>query len=194
MATNHNPIAMHERLLTLCFILIAIGGVAQSNENLEKFTKVVVRGGGTVQISRENAYTFTVDTHGRCAELVNFSVSSETLYIQVEDADANDCALTMHVGVPSLDGLALNGGGNIVVRDGFPSEDSFECKLRGGGSVDVSELRVDSIIASINGGGTMLLTAEKQLTANISGGGVIEYSGNPKVSRAISGGGSVRRR
>ena len=190
---------MTKQLILLCFSLCAITGMAQSNiefrdYNVDEFDKIVTRGGGNVRIKYSEENTLRVSAKIACIALADISVSSKTLYIDVRHSEEEDCQFRINVGTPMINELVQNGGGNIVLDKGFGSKDSFQCKIGGGGNIDVSELAVNSFHASISGGGKIILNAQNELIGTISGGGLIEYSGEPKVTSDISGGGSIRRK
>jgi hypothetical protein len=178
---------------------ITIIGMAQTesyvrNYDVDEFNKIVIAGGGNLYIYYSDKQSINVKSKNDCDEMVDVSVSSKTLYIHVNDTDVNHCDITIDVSAPSIIELVQNGGGNVFIRKGFNPQDSFLCKIYGGGNMDVSELSVNSSVASIEGGGVILLNAEKQLKGNISGGGAIKYTGDPKVMSSVTGGGSVSRK
>jgi hypothetical protein len=187
------------KLVTFCLSLIAITGVAQTdsgikNYNVGEFNKIVTYGGGNLQIQYSDKYTVQVHTSNACFQLVEISVSSKTLKIEVKDSREGICDFTIYVGVPVVDEIIQNGGGNIVLKEGFRPTNLFQCKINGGVDINLLKLPVDSFSASIQGGGHIVLHAEKELEGTISGGGLIEYAGDPKVTRSISGGGTIRKK
>ena len=68
---------------------------------------------------------------------------------------------------PSLDGLTLEGDGNISVT-GIKSQ-SLTVALPGSGNIE----------ATLTGDGSITLTATHRLTAKVSGSGTVLYGGNP---------------
>jgi hypothetical protein len=191
--------SMKKTFTILYLMSITLIGTAQTDSHtktydVDEFNKIVIDGGGNLQIHYSNKQTLNVKSSVACDEMVDVSVSSKTLYIRVNDSGANRCAITIDVGAHSIVELIQNGGGNVFVRKGFNPQDSFRCEINGGGNMDVSELSVNSFVASIEGGGVILLNAENELTGSISGGGLIKYTGNPKVVSTVSGGGSVDRK
>jgi hypothetical protein len=191
--------AMTTKLITFFLSFIAIYSTAQTdgkikNYNVDEFNRIVTHGGGNLQIGHSDKYTVQASTNNSCCQIEEISVSSKTLNIRIKDSKEGPCDCTIYIGVPVVDEIVQNEGGDIVLKKGFRPANSFQCKIRGGGNINVSELPVDSFSASITGGGHILLHAEKELEGNISGGGLIEYTGNPNVKRSISGGGTIRKR
>jgi hypothetical protein len=113
------------------------------------------------------------------------------------------------VSVPSLDALTVQGSGNISVT-GIHSP-SLTLRLPGSGTIHaagttarldvaiggsgtalLSRLIARDATASIDGSGSIVLTATDSLDASISGSGTILYTGNPtQVTKSVSGSGTI---
>ena len=167
--------------------------IKTKNYKVDDFSKIITHGGGNLNISYSDEHTLEVKTTNDCFELVDISVSSKTLYIEIKNLQSSNCNCTINIGVPVLHELVQNGGGNILLKRGFRPTNSFDCKIKGGGNIDLSEFSVDSLYASIEGGGKILLNARKKLEGKISGGGLIEYLGDPIVESNVSDGGTIRK-
>ncbi len=114
----------------------------------------------------------------------------------VIDACRRSCSnyrLEVEVVTPSIEGVAVNGGGRIVTAGAFPRQKAIGAAVHGGGQIDIRSLPARQVGAAISGGGNILTTAEETLGAAINGGGAILYWGNPQVGTAVQGGGTVRR-
>jgi hypothetical protein len=186
------------KLIAFYLSLITISGFGQAdiktkNYKIDDFRKIITHGGGNLNISYSDEHTLEVKTTNDCFALVDISVSSKILYIEIKNSKTRTCDCTINIGVPVLYELVQNGGGNIVFKRGFKPTNSFGCKIKGGGNIDLSEFSVDSLYASIEGGGKIQLNARKKLEGNISGGGLIEYLGDPIVESDVSGGGTIRK-
>ncbi|MDQ3395505.1 MAG: DUF2807 domain-containing protein, partial [Bacteroidota bacterium] len=59
--------------------------------------------------------------------------------------------------------IQQDGGGRIVIKEGFAPVDVFKCGIDGGGNVKMTALRVDSLLASIEGGGEISAQVNKKL-------------------------------
>lgn len=101
--------------------------------------------------------------------------------------------LEVEVVTPSIEGVAVKGGGRIQTVGAFPRQPRIGAAVHGGGQIDIRSLPARQVGAAISGGGNILTTAEDTLGAAINGGGAILYWGNPKVGSAVNGGGTVRR-
>ena len=189
---------MSIKLIALFLSLVTLDDKRQAeiqnkNYELEDFDKIISHGGASLIINYSDRHSFQVNATTDCLKSVEISVSNRTLYIAMKDSKANTCKCTIDIGVPVLYELVQKGGGNVVLKEGFSPMNSFECKIEGGGNIDLSQLSVDSFYASIHGGGKMSLNARKELEGTISGGGLIEYSGNAIVRSYVSGGGTIRK-
>ena len=110
---------------------------------------------------------------------------------------------------PSLDGLTLEGDGNISVT-GIKSQ-SLTVALPGSGNIEATgtTTKLDVTIsgegtallrgliardatAALTGDGSITLTATHRLTAKVSGSGTVLYGGNPAhVAQSVTGNGTI---
>ena len=185
------------KLFTLYLSLVTMSGLPQVAiksrvYGVDDFNRIVTYGAGNLNIEHSDKYTLEVHAINDCIELVEISVLLKTLYFVVKDSKTSTCNCTIDIGVPAINELVQNGGGNIVFKKDFSPANSFDCKIKRGGNIDVSLLSVDSFYASIQDGGEILLNAQMALEGNISGGGLIEYLGDPTVKSSVSGGGAIR--
>lgn len=190
---------MNKTFAVVALSLLTLTSMAQADLktktfHLDEFNRVVTQGGGNVEISPAHEYTLQLSVHPDCLQLLEFSVASQVLYIEVMNSKDTECEYTIYVGMPKLNELDVHGGGNIILQDGFRPKDTLECSIHAGGYIDASKLAVDFFDASIQGGGHLTMKASAVLHGNISGGGLIEYSGDPEVKSSVSGGGTIRRK
>jgi hypothetical protein len=184
---------------TLFLLLITLSGVAQvdtkaKNYKVDEFNKIDIQGGGNLEIHHSDNYSLEIMIDGSCDDFVKASVISKTLYIAIKDSAKEGCDIAIKIHAPFLTELVQNGGGNIVLKDGFSPQHAFRCQIKGGGNTNISKLLVTSFYASIEDGGVLLVHVEKELVGNISGGGLIKYSGDPTVKSNVSGGGAISKK
>jgi hypothetical protein len=103
----------------------------------------------------------------------------------------NDYRLELEIVSPNISGVAINNGGQIQTRGGFPAQDSIGVAVRSGGQIDARGLPARNVGAAVSGGGKILTRASGSLSAAVQGGGNITYWGDPSVTTAIQGGGVV---
>jgi hypothetical protein len=130
--------------------------------------------------------------------------SSRFTHIYVEhghnlriDVCDRDCPphyrLRVEIQSPRVPDLAVDGGGEISVANGFAPEGHLAAAVNGGGKIDARAVEAADVTAAVNGGGDLFVRARSTLTGAVRGGGVVRYWGNPSVTTAVAGGGSVQR-
>ena len=101
--------------------------------------------------------------------------------------------LVVEIVSPSIDAIAVNGGGTVETTGRFPRQGNVGIAVNGGGEIDARALAASNVGAAVSGGGLILTRPESSLGAAIQGGGEIRYWGDPVVGTAIDGGGKVTR-
>jgi hypothetical protein len=174
-------------------LIAAIPAPAQSVVSAARFTSVELEGGGYVLIK-----------HGPAQRVLLMSGSTAFTSFNVDEngklrieACNNDCPhlydLRIEITTPSIDALAISGGGAIEGADGFPRLHNLSLAVKGGGTIDARAMDTAAATAAVDGGGRIWVKADDRLTAAINGGGKIKYMGNPRMTEAVTGGGKVER-
>jgi hypothetical protein len=156
------------------------------------FNAVGLRGGGSVVL-----------VPGATQRVTILDGSSQFTHIYVKrggsleiDACGHNCPqhyrLRVEVQTPRVPTLAVDGGGDISVAAGFPSEHDLTLAVNGGGKIDTRAVNANEVTAAVNGGGDLFVRAAARLTGAVRGGGSVRYWGNPDVTSAVEGGGSIR--
>lgn len=189
--------------LIIQFCLFSIPGMAQDNSPggseaitkqeraIQPFETLIVTGGGNVYLYHASSATLQLKGENSCTDGVEVSVSSKTLHITTND-NSNNCNLEIHIGTPGFKEIQQNGGGMIEVKEGFAPMDAFTCTLNGGGIVKMTSVNINSLFASIKGGGEVSVQVDELLHGKIRGGGRILCQGNPTIESDISGGGEIK--
>lgn len=173
--------------------LISRSALAAETVSVPPFRSIELRGGGHVTL-RPGA--------SQQVRLLSGSTRYTRFHVRhrdqlVIDACDEDCPhrydLDIEIVTPNIEGVALSGGGEIVSRPGFGHQNSIGIAIRGGGEIDVRSIPAIGANAAIDGGGNILLRAERSLHAAVDGGGDISYWGSPSVVSAVNGGGSVNK-
>lgn len=174
-------------VLLISFCLSAFYSNAQDNLSTEgdkvvkeittaPFETIITEGGGNFYFHYSPNPKVEIKGTDSCVETSNVQVLSNVLNISQKEGFSENCRPEIHIYTPVIKEIQQNGGGRIVIKEGFAPVDVFKCSIDGGGELSMEALKVNSLLASINGGG------------------VIYYQGNPSVESDISGGGVVRRR
>jgi Putative auto-transporter adhesin, head GIN domain len=186
------------------------GVAATQARSLPPLTGVDLAGANNVVVRVGARQSIIVHADRNLLGRVTTQVSSGSLVIG-NTAGTLDAKSPMFVAVsvPSLDALTVQGSGNISVT-GINSP-SLTVRLPGSGTIHaagttarldvaiggsgtalLSRLIARDATASINGSGSIMLTATHRLDASISGSGTILYTGNPaQVTKSVAGSGTI---
>jgi Putative auto-transporter adhesin, head GIN domain len=186
------------------------GVAATQARSLPPLTGVDLAGANNVVVRVGARQSVIVHADSNLLGRVTTQVSSGSLVIGNTPGTLNaKSPMFVAVSVPSLDALTVQGSGNISVT-GIDSS-SLTVRLPGSGTIHVAgtTARLDVAIggsgtallsrliardatASIDGSGSIVLTATGSLDASISGSGTILYTGNPtQVTKSVSGSGTI---
>lgn len=176
--------------LAIAAAAAAAPGAAQTRVDVPAFDSVNLSGGGEVVIRHGERQSVTL-TSGNL-DMTRFRVDRNgKLEIDACVRSCRNYRLRVEIVTPRLDGVGIEGGGEIRAEGAFPERDTLAIGIDGGGEIDMTAIPAETVAAGINGGGLILAHAERTLAAGINGGGEVRYRGRPKVTSAIDGGGSV---
>ena len=178
---------------TLAACMLPTAAFSATAISTQPFHSVELRGGGHV-VLRHGASQRVTLTEGS-TEFTRFHVRPDGQLI-IDACDEN-CPhrydLEIEIVSPRIDGVAIEGGGKIESEVGFGRQASIGVAIQGGGLIDVRSIDAEHADAAVDGGGHIVLRAERSLEAAVAGGGNISYLGDPSVTSAVNGGGSVSR-
>ena len=183
---------MRLSILAAVVLASAVPAAAQSPVRVPAFDSIELRGGGHVTIRHGAAQRVTL-VRGS-AELTRFEVDDDGgLRIDACVRSCRNYDLRFEIVTPSLEAVAITGGGAVRTEGAFPGRGTLAVAVTGGGAIDVRSIEAASVAAAVRGGGSILTRPRNSLAASVSGGGAITYWGNPSVTSSVNGGGSVRR-
>ena len=168
--------------------------VLKKEITIPSFEIVVNEGGGNIYFHYSHTSSIILEGTNTCMKNVSIETLSSTLKISPKGGLSKSCNLDIHIYTPVLKEIQQNGGGTIVVNKGFDTIDVFKCSLDGGGDINISAIKVNSLFATIDGGGEISAQVKSNLNGRIRGGGLIYYQGNPIVEENVSGGGAIRQK
>lgn len=126
-----------------------------------------------VMIKRGNARTASVEAQANIGELLSAEVRNGILHLSAKGNYTTDKAFIVHVTVPVIDRIELNGSGDMLSTDGFAA-DPFSVEVKGSGRV-VMGIHSGEVKASLNGSGSIELTGMcSALDAHVKGSGEIK--------------------
>ena len=186
------------------------GVAATQVRSLPPLTAVDLAGASNVVVRVGARQSVIVHADDNLLGRVTTQVSSGSLVIGNTPGTLNTRSpMFVAVSVPSLDALTVEGSGNIsatgingpslTVR--LPGSGSIraagttaqlDVAIGGSGTALLSRLIARDATASIDGSGSIVLTATHSLSASISGSGTILYTGNPaQVTKSVTGSGTI---
>lgn len=166
----------------------------EGGESIPPFKSLIVTTGGDIYLHPSPTTTLQLKGEKNCVQNIDASVSSKVLHISSKGNHSDDCRVEIHIGTPSFDEIQLSGGGKLMIEEGFSPIEVLKCSIQGGGNLEMTSTRVDSLIAIVHGGGEITAQVKTLLDGTIKGGGTILYAGNPKVKSDISNGGTIKRK
>jgi hypothetical protein len=186
------------------------GVAATQARSLPPLTGVDVAGANNVVVRVGAPQSVIVHADSNLLGRVTTQVTSGGLVIGNTPGTLNTRSpMFVAVSVPSLDALTVQGSGNISVAGinspsltvRIPGSGTIHAAgttalldvgIGGSGTVVLSRLMARDATASIDGSGSIVLTATHRLDASISGSGTILYTGNPaQVTKSVSGSGTI---
>jgi hypothetical protein len=186
------------------------GVAARQTRALPPFTGVNLAGANNVVVRVAGKQSVVVHADDNLLARVTTRVRSGTLVIDTTPGMLNaKSPMFVTITVPSLDGLRLEGSGNISVTginshgltvalagagniEAAGTATKLQVTLSGQGNALLRRLIARDARAALTGDGTVMLTATHDLTARLSGSGTILYSGNPpQVTQSVTGSGTI---
>lgn len=186
------------------------GIAATQARPLPPFTRIDLAGANNLNVEVGSTQSVIVHADSNLLGRVTTRVRSGRLV--VANTPGNLSAKTpmfVVVSVPSLDGIRLQGAGNISVT-GIDSRNltvalpgagniaatgtttNLRVMIGGEGNASLRQLVAHDATAALIGSGSIMLTATHRLSARISGSGTIFYGGNPAhVTQKVSGSGAI---
>jgi hypothetical protein len=186
------------------------GVAATQAREVAPFSSVELAGGNNVVIRVGEKQSVVVKADDNLLNRVTTHVKSGALVIGNTPGSLEaKSPMSVEVNVPSLNALALSGGGNIMVSGiktesltvtlsgggnlfGSGSATSLDITVSGVGNARFTQLDAKNVHAVVSGSGAIFVTATKSLDASVPGSGTIIYAGNPQdVTKSVTGSGTI---
>ena len=140
---------------------------------------------------------------------ITTEVINGELHIKLDRCVSIAQAVKVHIAIPDIESLELEGVGDVVAQNDLDLTDlqivltgtgNFQLQgvatfldidLTGVGDVEVFDLIADVCQVRITGVGNVEVTVNDELDVSISGVGDVYYKGNPMISSNITGTGAI---
>lgn len=171
----------------LCLALIASGCceegsgvVVQESRRVPPFRRLALDVPGTVQVTQGPAGPLKIQTDDNLIDdvLTRVRGDGDTLAIETEDCCVDPTELTVQVSTEEMEGLVIEGSGDIVLRGAFEAA-ALSLDIDGSGDIVAERIIADDVSLSIDGSGDMNLDLEVgTLRTSIDGSGGTRLAGS----------------
>lgn len=219
---------MKRSIVLSCLVLVALvcavpatmaydgvegsGNRASEVREISGFSQVELKGSPDVRITVGTGPLVTVHGDDNILPIITTEVHGDKLVISSSKGYSTRIGIDIEIEVPSLEGVALIGSGDIDVdglnADAFAvvlkgsgdvvasgSVDTVSADLKGSGDIDLSDLQARTARAALYGSGDILVHATESLDARVAGSGDIEYAGDPaSMTTDVQGSGEISSR
>lgn len=152
----------------------------------------------------------TVEFDDNLQQQISTGLRGKTLVIDSRGSWTSGEDPHVHVTLPALSALAVQGSGGATIRglkggdlalrlagsgdiEASGSVDNLSALLNGSGDMRLARLQAGSAKVRLNGSGDVRLNASRTLEAGVYGTGDVRYSGGATVSSHVYGTGSVEK-
>lgn len=169
------------------------GEVVKRTLTVPAFHGIVLEGSMDVELTPSGTRSVVVEAQANIAELVTAEVKDGICHINTKgDGFSTDRTLTVHISLPMIDFVSIEGSGDVKGTGLFTMDD---LKLSTNGSGDMTlEVAAKKLAASIEGSGDMKLSGScDQVKVSVQGSGDVNARGLKSSSAqvAIAGSGDV---
>lgn len=174
------------------------------------FHSVVIEGGVDVHYQRSQTMQVSITGDQNLLPLIKTQTRAGILTISSTGSYQPQLPLVVEIRGPRLQAISLEGSGDTVLNDVDENSlklelngsgqlradgkvDRLAVSLNGSGDVDATNLVTGQADMTIEGSGSIDITAPQALTAKISGSGDVNYYGRPeKIEKQLTGSGEVQ--
>jgi hypothetical protein len=198
-----------------CFMhhddVVGSGNRQTQKRNVPAFTSIATNGAFEIDIVSQKAHGLEIEADDNILPLITTEVSNNVLHIRSLRSHSVRQPVTLKITVPNLEGLAVNGVGQIEVSD--LKNDKFEIDANGtatirvsgetklvdidsngAGKVDAHKLRAARAVVDAKGVARVEVYASEQLDATVSGPAHVVYEGNAVVNKTVHGPGTIEKK
>ena len=160
---------------------------------LGRFSSIEVRNGGKVFVRHGATQRVTLLKGSQHYTQVTITRGDHLVIDKCKNKCPRGYELEIEIVAPDIAGISIADGGTIEVRGSFPRREGISVDVSQGGTIDIRSMRVDSVTASIDQGGTIFAKPQSTMIASVRQGGQITYWGEAQVRSSVRDGGVVSR-
>jgi hypothetical protein len=183
-------------LVSACGVISTFGSrnILTENREVSGFDRVIVSGGGTLEIIQDGTEALTVETDDNVMQYITSEVRGGTLSLGLDSGLHSLLPSRLHftLHVKGLTGITTSGSWDVV-SESIQVED-LSIVISGSGKVILQSLSANKLDVRLSGSGELDLSGEaKQQTIGISGSGKV-LAGDLRTEATsidISGSGNV---
>lgn len=187
------------------------GNLVTESRDVGGFDEILLLSSGDVVVTIGASEALTIEAEDNIMPLLTTEVRNGRLELGSEDNFSTTERITYTITATTLEGVQINGSGDIDVVDLDAS--TFEVTINGSGDVGVAgatgrltveingsgDFNGESLSAQegaveVAGSGSVLVNVTDVLDVAIAGSGDVTYIGDPRVNEDISGSGEVSER
>jgi len=172
------------------------GPVVSEERNVSGFQEVQSEVGGDVYINRGPDYKMVVEGPADVLDVLSTEVNGDRLIIRIKNGVfVSGKKLNIHITMPHLTGMQLNGSGNMEMLDTLIARD-LSLKISGSGNLNLQHVEAENIQAKISGSGGLNIAtgSARSEVLETSGSGSMNLLNlqAEQVDIKISGSGNTR--
>lgn len=158
---------------------------------LAQFSSVELRGGGKVILRNGPVQRVTLLKGSLNHSQVTVASGDQLIIEKCGNRCPREYELQIEIVAPDIAGISVTDGGTIEVRGTFPRRAELRVAVSDGGAIDIRSMTVDSVVASVNQGGTIFTKPQSAMIASVHQGGNITYWGDAQIISYVRYGGIV---
>lgn len=161
------------------------GDLKSETRVLRSFTKIKLGLDARVIITKDSVQSVRIEAQPNILQILTTDVSGGELRISSEECLTDYKTIMVYIAMPNLEGVDVNGSGNIETRGTF-SPDKVELTINGSGTITAT-LNANEAYATIRGSGNINLNGSaRKFGIEIAGSGDVNAQDMPAQNCDVS--------
>ena len=168
------------------------GSPVRRTVDLQEFNGIMAEGSIDVRVTRADVQRVEVEAQENLFDLIITEVKDGALHVGTTGCIANSKPITVHISLPYLTAVTVQGSGDLTSSDRFTA-DAFVASVQGSGSIRVG-VEARTVQAAAQGSGDIDLSGRcDDLEAHVQGSGTIEAKDlhATNVEASVQGSGDI---